>query len=117
MQSWIQELPDALRRAGVSLTETGVQETSFRRNDALAVIEAMRRSGETCLGGDEWTCIDGHFRPTLRNWYVLRARDEPPGRLAERSWAEAFVFVGGMPPDAFVVFVVGPYHDPEGAIV
>jgi hypothetical protein len=109
-QEWFTCLSAELREAAHSLADNGVQEACFSPPAALQVIAEMRQGDLPCLGGDEWICNDGKYRPSYENWSLPYGHDETPEQLVVYSWDRAEEFVTRHSrPDSCIAFVVGPY--------
>ena len=67
---------------GLSLAHIGVASLAWRREDALAILEALHGTSVAVLGGDVLDTAEGPLTHNYSNWYV-----EP---LPQEEWS-AFV--------------------------
>ena len=67
---------------GLSLEHIGVANLAWRREDALAILEALQGTSIAVLGGDVLDTAEGHLTYNYSNWFV-----EP---LPQEAWS-AFV--------------------------
>jgi hypothetical protein len=101
-------IPEELRASAIRLDHLGVYEVAWTRQNALAVISALRDTKWALLGGDVLRKRAGLFHHSYDNWHSEPASGESCPDFVQRSHGESRSYIERFPekPDSAVAYVL-----------
>lgn len=84
------EIPCSIKELGYSLSDLGINEYAWRKNEILKIIQIFREKGIPVLGGDVYELHDRRIQATCDSWYT---EDEEKKDYIERSLEKTRLYI------------------------
>ena len=104
----ILELPPQLASKAIDLTEIGLNELAWSREDALLILELFSEHSTVVLGGDVLKLRGSKYHFTYDNWHFDPIPIDPPAQNSKNSIQVASTYIEKYREGPFVFVLVPP---------
>lgn len=104
------DLPPQLASKTIDLTNTGLDEFAWSREDALLVLDFFLEHQIVVLGGDVLELRDSKYHHTYDNWHFDPSVTNPPALNSKNSIQVAKAYIQGYREGPFIFVLVTPQY-------